>query len=188
MELTLNISKLKRKQLTPDQFVLLFLLYHKNFEDIKEIYGISRAIEIRNSLLDSGYLLNSDSSSKFTETLISKKSVEKLLEIRSDSINFFEFYNLYPIRVGSRVLRAAGGDSQLAKKHEKKYLDRVKSIDNHKLAIRSLEAFVNNQRRANKMQFMPNMETVLNNSMWESWQVFIQPEGNEEQEWNTQTI
>jgi hypothetical protein len=29
---------------------------------------------------------------------------------------------------------------------------------------------------------------VLNNSMWESWQVFIQPEGNEEQEWNTQTI
>lgn len=188
MELTLNISKLKRKQLTPDQFVLLFLLYHKNFEDIKILFGISKAIELRNSLLDSGYLLNSDSSSKFTETLISKKSVEKLLEIRSDSINFFEFYNLYPIRVGNRVLRASGGDSQLAKKHEKKYLTKVKSVEDHKLAIKSLEAFVNHQRRANKMQFMPNMETVLNNSMWESWQVFIQPEGNEEQEWNTQTI
>jgi hypothetical protein len=51
-----------------------------------------------------------------------------------------------------------------------------------------MEAFVAFQKRSNKLQYLPNMETVLNNSMWENWEVFIQSEGKEEQEWNTQTI
>jgi 1,2-phenylacetyl-CoA epoxidase PaaB subunit len=32
------------------------------------------------------------------------------------------------------------------------------------------------------------METVMNNSMWESWEVFIQDSGTEEQEWNNNLI
>ena len=32
------------------------------------------------------------------------------------------------------------------------------------------------------------METVLNNSLWEQWEVFIQPEGVEEQDWNSDQI
>jgi len=32
------------------------------------------------------------------------------------------------------------------------------------------------------------METVLNNSMWEQWFIFIQETGIEEQEWNNDQI
>jgi hypothetical protein len=32
------------------------------------------------------------------------------------------------------------------------------------------------------------METVLNNNLWEQWDVFIQEVGTEEQEWNTDSI
>lgn len=189
MEIVLNLKSLKQKSLTPNQVVLLKLLYDKNFEDIKEIFGIKEAIAIRDSLIGSKYILNPEGSLvKFTETLISNKNIEKLLGIRSDNINFLEFYNHYPIRVGSRILRASGADTQVAKKHEKKYLLKVKTLKQHQTAIKAMEAFVAFQKRSNKLQYLPNMETVLNNSMWENWEVFIQSEGKEEQEWNTQTI
>ena len=32
------------------------------------------------------------------------------------------------------------------------------------------------------------METVMNNSLWEQWEVFIQEKGKEEEEWNTTSI
>ena len=48
--------------------------------------------------------------------------------------------------------------------------------------------FVNMQKRSNKLQYLPNMETVLNNCMWEQWTVFIQDKGVEEQEWNSDQI
>ena len=36
--------------------------------------------------------------------------------------------------------------------------------------------------------YLPNMETVMNNSMWEQWEVFVQANGVEEQEWNSDLI
>ena len=121
-------------------------------------------------------------------TIVSKNHIEKLFGIRSDQINFWEFYQCYPIRVGTRVLRASGSIAQVAKKHEKKYLSRIKRTDQHLLAIQATEAFISQQKRANKLQYLPNMETVLNNSMWEQWTVFIQENGVEEQEWNSDQI
>lgn len=187
MEITLTISQLKRSQLTPDETVLLYLLYYKKFDDIRDIYGTTRAVELRNKLVGTKYLL-SDETLKFRDTLISNKNIEKLFGIRSDQINFWEFYNSYPIRVGSRVLRSAGDSTQIAEKHKKKYLARVKTIEAHNKAVASLNAFVAKQRMASKLNYLPNMETVMNNAMWEQWEVFIEEQGKEEQEWNTETI
>ena len=110
---------MKRSNLTPNQLVLLKLLYHNDIESIVAIFGKSEALIIRNSLIGSNYILSGNT--KFTDTILSKKNIEKLLDIRSDEINFWEFYNCYPIKVGPRVLRAAGPTSQIALKHEKKY-------------------------------------------------------------------
>jgi len=178
---------MKSLQLNPNQMILLFLTYHKDFESIKSIFGIQEAINVRNSLCNSDYLL-SDDTVKFTETLLSKKHVEKLLGIRGDSVNFWEFYNCYPVKVGNRVLRAAGPTTHIALKHEKKYLTRVKTVEQHRIAIASIQSFVAQQKLANKLSFLPNMETVMNNSMWEQWEVFIQKIGKEGQEWNTESI
>jgi len=186
MEIKLILSKLKSSQLTPNQVVLLNLLYNKRFDDIADIFGHQQAIEIRNSLLGSPYILSKQS--KFTETILSKNQVEKLLGIRADQINFWEFYNCYPVRVGTRVLRSAGPTTQVALKHEKKYLARVKTTKQHELAIKAITAFVAKKKSVGELKFLPNMETVMNNSMWEQWEIFIDPEGSEEQEWNTDTI
>lgn len=186
MELVLNISKLKSSKLTPDQTVLLYLLYYEKYNDIAEIYGKEHAKTVRESLEQTDYLLSQ--GGKFTETIISKKHVEKLLGIRSDQINFWEFYNCYPVKVGARVLRAAGPNSQVALKHEKKYLARVRTIAQHQLAIRAISAFVAKKKLVNELQYLPNMETVMNNSQWEQWEVFIEQIGKEGQEWNTESI
>ena len=50
------------------------------------------------------------------------------------------------------------------------------------------KSFVSKQKRANKLNFLPNIETVLNNSMWEQWDVFLEDSGVEEQEWNNDQI
>jgi hypothetical protein len=186
MEILLTIAKLKSSKLTPNQLILLYLLYYQKFEDILEIFGKEKSLAIRNSLESTEYLLSS--KTKFRETLISKKHVEKLLNIRSDQINFWEFYNCYPVKVGTRILRSAGPTTQVALKHEKKYLAKVKTIKNHALAIRAITAFVAKKKFANELQYLPNMETVMNNSLWEQWEIFIQETGKEEQEWNTETI
>jgi hypothetical protein len=47
---------------------------------------------------------------------------------------------------------------------------------------------VNKKKQTNSLQFLPQMETVLNNNLWEQWDVFIQDVGTEEQEWNTDSI
>lgn len=185
-EVILNLSTLKSARLTPDQAILLYLLYYQKFDDILEVFGKQKAMVTRDELVDTNFILGV--SSKFTETIISKKHVEKLLGIRSDQINFWEFYNCYPVKVGARVLRASGPNSQVALKHEKKYLSRVKTIAQHQLAIKAVSAFVAKKKLANELQFLPNMETVMNNSQWEQWEVFIQETGKEGQEWNTESI
>ena len=162
---------MKRSNLTPNQLVLLKLLYYNNIENIVEIFGKTEALNIRNSLINSDYILSGET--KFTETILSKKNIEKLLNIRADNINFWEFYNCYPVKVGPRVLRSAGPTSQIALKHEKKYLSRVKTTEAHQQAINAIQSFVSKQKRANKLNFLPNIETVLNNSMWEQWDVFL---------------
>jgi hypothetical protein len=186
MKIQLTLELLQQASLTPNQIVLLQLLYNKDYDNIEKIFKKDLANSLRNSLQDTPYILSN--GGLFMDTVISNGEIEKLFGIRGDQINFWEFYQCYPVRVGTRVLRASGDIAQVAKKHEKKYLSRVKKTAQHELAIKATEAFVNTQKRANKLQYLPNMETVLNNCMWEQWTVFIQDRGVEEQEWNSDQI
>jgi uncharacterized HAD superfamily protein len=185
MKIQIDTSVLKSYHISVEQYVLLHLFYYKQFDEIKELFGKEKSIDIRNSLTD--YFL-STTDTKFTESVISKNKVQKLLGIRSDIINFWEFYNCYPLKVGSRVLRAAGVSSQLAQKHEKKYLAKIKTIEQHQQAINAITAFVSKQKQANKLQYLPGIEVVLNNALWEQWDIFLEDVGVEGKEWNNDTI
>ena len=185
MEVNINLKSLKTHNLLPNQYVLLLLLYNKDFDKIKDLFGINKAIQIRNSLVGTSFLL-SDEKVKFTDTILSNNNVMKLLNIRSDTINFWQFYVCYPIKVGSRALRAARTTSQLALKHQKKYLGRVKTVEAHLLAIQSIESFVAKQKQAGKLEFLPNMETVMNNSLWEQWEVFVNEQ--HKSDWSNESI
>lgn len=186
MEIVLNVKELTKKSLLPDEYVLLYLLYHKDFDGILTLFGANYALKLRDGLKSSGYIL--DASGKFRDTTLSKKSVEKLFNIRVDNINFWEFYNCYPVKVGSRILRSAGPTSQVALKHEKKYLARIKTKEQHEHAVACIQAYVAKVLQTGKQQYLPNMETVMNNSLWEQWEEFLQPFGTEGQDWNSQVI
>jgi hypothetical protein len=67
-------------------------------------------------------------------------------------------------------------------------LARIKTEEQHKHAVASIEAYVAKVVQTGKQQYLPNMETVMNNSLWEQWGEFIQPFGAEGQDWNSQVI
>jgi hypothetical protein len=181
MEIVINKQLLIQFKLDPNSLVLLYLLYKKDFDSIKDIFGKDKAISIRNSLINTNYILSSIDT-KFTDTIISNNHVEKLLGLRGDNINFWEFYNCYPIKIGSRILRASGSSSKKAIKHEKQYLNRVKTIEDHKEAIQSITAYVAKKKSEGKLQYLEMMDTVMNNCLWEDWKVFIKEE--ESKNWN----
>lgn len=187
MKIEVDLQILKKFNLSVDQFIVLKLLYYKQFEEIKNFYDVRQAISIRDSLFSSNFLL-SDNSCRFTETILSKENVEKLLNLKVDKINFWEFYVCYPVKIGSRALRAAKEDSKIAEKHKKKYLQAVKTVEQHNLAIESVEAFVAKKKQTGELEYLPNMETVMNNNMWEQWEVFIGEIAKGGKEWNNESI
>lgn len=188
MNIEIDLNRLKRSELDANQYTVLYLMYYKNFKLIKDIYGVEKATDIRDSLINSKYILDKTNHQLFTQTIISTSNVCKLLGIRMDKINFIEFYNCYPVRYNDRVFRAANVDTVQGKKHEKKYLVKIKTYADHESAIKSVKAFVEKQRVAGKLGFLPNMETVLNNAMWESWSEFVSEFGQEGAKWQEESI
>lgn len=188
MEVKLDLNILTRNKITPNQAVFLYLLYRKEWDKLKNMYSFLEAVDIKNSLIGTKYILDKSKDKKILETTISNNHVCKLFGIRSDKINFIEFYNIYPIKVGNRVLRAANVDTVLGRKHEKKYLNKIFTTDQHEAAKKATQAFINKQRISNSMNYLPNIETVINNAMWEQWTVFEQAYGQENASWNTETI
>lgn len=189
MKIEINLRRCVQYGVSPDEYVLLYLMHYKEYEKIEKLFGKAKAIAMRDMLyvFNNKFILG-DKQVPFRETILSNKTVTKLLDIREEKVNFIEFYNLYPVRVGSRVLRAANIDTVIGKKHEEKYLKRVKTKEAHEQAKKAVIAFVAKQRQAGKLQFLPNMETVLNNSMWQTWEELIDESGTEQKDWNEQTI
>jgi aspartate/tyrosine/aromatic aminotransferase len=98
MNVELDLKKLYRNNLSPNQYVLLTMIYYKEWGKIIKLFSVEEALEIRNSLVSTKYILDRDTKKNFHDTVISTSHVEKLLEIRSDNINFLEFFNEYPYK------------------------------------------------------------------------------------------
>lgn len=173
MTLELDLKKLSRNNLKPNQYVILAILYHKDWELAKRLFSLTEAIMIRDSLIDTKFILDKSGNKKFSETVISRSNVGKLLGVRSDKIDFLEFFNEYPMKVGSRILRPKSSDTIEGKRLEQKYLKKIKTQEDHKDAIDAVKAYVRRQRIAGKLQFLNKLEVVINNAKWESWDVFI---------------
>jgi len=173
MNIELDLKKLYKNNLSPNQYVILTMIYYKEWGKIIKLFSVEKALQIRNSLVNTKYILDKDTKKIFNDTVISTSHVEKLLGIRSDNINFLEFFNEYPMKVGNRVLRPKNSDTIEGKKLKKKYLAKVKSLEDHKLAVEATKAFVRRQRISSNLEFLPGLEVVINNAKWQSWETFI---------------
>ena len=183
----IDIEKLVDNKLNPYQFMFLHAVYYKDFSYILQMLTKQQVSDVRNSLIGTKYIL-SDGKETPPNTIISKSEVEKLFGINIDLVNFDEWYHVYPIKVGTRVLRATSSTALLYKKHKDKYLKKIKTKEQHLKAIRATEAFVASQKQANKLQFLPNIETVLNNATWENWEALVSVIGEEGKVWNSTNI
>lgn len=186
MKIEIETQNLLDSKLTFDEYSLLFLLFHNENSLIKQLYSYSKFQELLKSIPSKYFLSSVDV--KLSELIISKQEVGKLIGERSDLINFWEFYNCYPVKFGGRIFRAINPESKFALKHQKKYLKIVKTEEKHRKAVASIQAFVAMQKKLGRFDYLPAMDTVLNNAMWEQWAEFIQKEGEEEQSWNTKHI
>lgn len=183
----ISIEKLVDNKINPYQFMFLHAVYYKDFNYILQMLTKKQVSEVRDSLLNTKYILSDDSVTP-PNTIISKVEVERLLDIHVELVDFDEWYHVYPIKVGTRVLRATSSKALLYKKHKEKYLKKIKTKDQHSQAIRATEAFVASQKAANKLQFLPNIETVLNNATWENWEALVDTAGEEGKTWNSTNI
>jgi len=184
----MRINELTRKclknDISLDQALILKCLVKKDTETIKKMFkSKAKVLSLLKETPDKFFLSR---GSLLKEYVVSNQTVKKLFNIAIENINFLEFYNEYPIRVGNRVLRAVNPDSKLFRKHEEAYLKKIKSKENHEKAVKATKAFVEKQRVAGKLQFLPNMQTVINNNTWEQWDIFMYAEA--EDTWNTQEI
>ena len=187
MKIEVDLNRLKRNHLSPNQYIVLYLIYYKHLNILKKLFTYKEALLIRDSLVGTKYIL-SKSDVKFKNTILSVPNICKLFNIRADEINFAEFYGVYPIKVGSRILRARSVDTILGQKHQRKYLLKVNTIAAHKDAIIALEAYIAKQRISGNLKYLLNIETILNNAMWEQWEEFVTPTGKENANWQDDTI
>lgn len=172
MIVEVNMKSIEQEQLTVPQYFVLYFLYHKKYDECAKFIGKELSKAVRNELVGSKFII-SDKTVKFTETMLSISNVRNLIGLGKEDINFWEWYQIYPIRVGTRVLRSSKDGTATVKKHRDKYLKRVKTVEQHRKAIASTEAYIAVMKQANKLSFLLNIETVLNNSKWEDWEEYL---------------
>ena len=170
MRVEVDITKCVMNNITPDHYILLYFLFHKDFAQIERLFGRDKAIKLRNSLNHTKYIL-SDITASFTTTVLTDE-VKLLFGIKDQKISFMEFYNEYPLRAGNRVLRAANPTSLIALKHERKYLLKVTTLAEHERVCKIIKNYVALKKmEKDGIKYLQNMETVLNNAEWDSWEV-----------------
>jgi len=172
--IVLNLPQLVGLGLTPNQYVYLALLYSQG--DIVAKMLVNLADEEYKYLLEQDYI-----------TYDNKKRVQilakgdRLFHPQEEEDDLFsEFYKAFPRKVpdgkgGIRVLRAENLDSKDAETCRRKYNNIVKG--DKKLHKKILGALKTELRiKKNSLQFMNNLETWLNQRVYEKYTGFDEDE------------
>ena len=145
------LKKLTKYGLKPNEYVFL----HSMYEGYDCHFSIDDD-ETKN-LMNLGYIDTiSFNRSKFMEDFIS-----------TSDIPFEELYSLYPVEDGGRKLRTVKCSGNTYDECKKKYLDKVKSIEQHKEVIRCLNLELSARRVSG--EFWPMLSTWIYQARWEMY-------------------
>lgn len=162
-------------KLTISEFVFLSLLWQKKantaIELMKNDIGLQKSIP---DLHKRGYLIVKDKL-----WIIDRKKCNLLFGKREDS-DFWEFFSTYPMKVSlngaTRVLRAQDPNSKNAIEAMGKYKARVKSKAMHRHVMACLNAELEQKKRSNKLGYMQNIITWLNQQSWQMSEYLLKNE------------
>lgn len=165
MKIEIDTDRLKELELTPDQYVYLYLKFHKF--PINDCIGWS--------------ILESKGYVKLTEGGIElRESAYQLFETTDEERLWIEFWSLFPMKVpnrsgGSRPLRASSLEAKDSQVCRKKYLAIIKGKPHlHDHIVKVLNAEVEMKRPIGDLQFMNAMEPWLNQRMWEKYEYLLE--------------
>ncbi len=159
---SIDLLKCRNNNITPNEFIYLFLSNHKNYNEIDRLFdeqqkrNISKVLVFRKLALDTQGRLLTDKG-------------KQLINAKDSDINFDEFYREYPLKAGSRRLKAAEVDTKFYKDMRHKYLGTVKTKEEHDRAIQALKNMVDEHRITSRLQYLPGLEVVINGKKWEMY-------------------
>lgn len=107
-----------------------------------------------------------------------------------DLINFEEVFYLYPAKAEGRALRAV--KSKAGNKYtmnylklKNKYLRICKNQEEHEEIIKNLKKMIASHKDNDKMKYLPNLETTLNNQKWEEYIDYEPMKGDNNGNWES---
>lgn len=165
LEVNLNLKLLITKNLTPNQYLWLYIKFF-NLEEIRSFFGISE--EETQDLENKGFIKQEEGSEIYT---LRTNAIELFQE---DDLNtkFLEFYGAFPIKVPGRngdyrVLRAKDHNSKLAQDIKTKYIKLIKKPGMHQIIMQGLLNQLKVQK--NSLQYLQNIDTWINQRTWEKF-------------------
>lgn len=142
-------------------------LYKINLNEQNENIPFYSSLSIINKLQEKDFVIIKESDIK-----LSKKAL-KLFPVKA--YDFDELYFLYPyITLDGRVLRSKNKDikgvmTRDYKTLSKKYYSNVRTRIIHELVISATKKMVNDVRLNGKLNFLPKLETYINQKGWERY-------------------
>lgn len=160
MIIIIDTEILKKFNITPDEYVILYEYYQTGYCIFEK--------SICDNLILKGFL-----SDKFA---ITTKSLELLNIDSKEWDEYFKiFWNLYPHKTSSRILRTESLNTLQGKKCKEKFKKTCyNSLSNCNRVIKGLTNQINIFKGTKEFDFFQNIETWLNNNTWEKYETILE--------------
>jgi hypothetical protein len=185
MLIQLETENLVKEKITPNDYIILKLLFDKNYDILKQLFDISSFNSYLIGLEDRGYLKllteeNVEWNILSTQIALRQKTTDLFIVKQT---GFYKFWSIYPIKAGSRVLKTGSVDSKEAIVCKQKW-DRIthKNPLLEDQIIKGLEIELQIRKRSNSLEYMQLVTTWLNQQTWEKYVHLIEEEVQESNE------
>lgn len=176
MLIQIETENLIKEKLTPNDYIILKLLFEQNYQLLNKLFFALGQLEENLIVLEAeGYLKVTcdelDWTKISTQVSIRQKTIDLFVVKKT---GFYKWWSMYPIKVGSgnslRVLKTGSVDSKQAIICKQKF-DRITGKDPvvEDQVIKGLEIELSIRRKSNSMAFMQLVETWLNQNTWEKY-------------------
>lgn len=157
MTINIDLDVLIKEDLTPDDYVFLWGLYHNYDLNDVEFYPNHVPLE------EKGFI-------KLGEDWTLRTRGKLLFEPQGLDAKFIQFWTQYPLKVsngrgGFRHLRDSSVDTKQALVCKKKYLAIIEKKPNlHEVILKAMEVYVKNES-----PFLKSIEVCLNQEVWNKY-------------------
>mgnify|MGYP003128139829 CR=1 FL=1 len=163
MTIQIDLALLEEVNLTPDDFVYLYILHRKGFSYLEKI-----PLRVSPRLDGDGWVTYGENEINH----VVQQKFRDLFVTDFDSM-FAELVDAYPFKVesarGVRVLRAQNPKAASNKKARNKYKKIVSGKPHiHKFIMRCLNTQLESEQH--NLGYMQNFETWINNCTWEKYE------------------